>query len=615
MKTHRRAPFGWWFAAVAGAMLGTLPAAVDGWQAAPAGQPAAGVSHSAVFARYAVAADHPLASRAGAEVLAAGGNAVDAAVATSFALSVVRPFSCGIGGGGFMLVHLREDPPAETSRGAGMTVAINYREMTPAAIGPEFFEDKPAKASTVGGLAVGVPGTVAGLLSAHVAHGKLERAAVLAPAIRLAREGFAVDEAYAKAAADAIKDFEAEPALKHRFAFTWERFLGGGSVKVGDVIRLPEQAAALELIARDGVDAFYRGAIAEAIVRAVKADGGVLTLEDLRAYQVESGAPIVSEFAGMQVLGMPPPSSGGIAVAQVLGILERAKLGALAERFGSKAPPYSALIAEAFKHAFADRARWLGDGSGGAALAEKLLDPAYLDRLASRTAVGRTRSPSYYGSGWTTDEEGNVIPEDGGTSHLSVIDAEGHAVACTETINLGFGSYLAVPEFGFLLNNQMDDFTTRRGQANAFGLRQSDANRPAPGKRPLSSMSPTIVREASGEVVAVAGASGGPRIITGTVQALLNALVLKLPAGEAVSRGRLHHQWQPNVVYTDARLAEEREAGLSTPEWLRKSGHIVKPMTSESAVQLIVRRPAGEQGPRVLEAASDPRKGGAPAGE
>lgn len=284
----------------------------------------------------------------------------------------------------------------------------------------------------------------------------------------------------------------------------------------------------------------------------------------------------------------------------------------MVEKQSGPSAGYNALLAEAFKHAFADRARWLGDGTDADGLIARLLDPAYLDRLATRTRIGKTHGPAFYGSGWKTDDEGEVIPEDGGTSHLSVIDAEGHAVACTETINLGFGSYLAVPEFGFILNNQMDDFTTRTGQANAFGLRQSDANRPGPGKRPLSSMSPTIVRGSDGEVLAVLGASGGPRIITGTTQALLNALLLNLPADQAVAQGRMHHQWLPNVLTFDSGFAELRSDGLSLADWMRKVGHQTRPMTSESAVQLLVRH-RDKSG--MIEAGCDPRKGGSPAGE
>ncbi len=574
--------------------------------AATAGQPVA--THSARFARFAVAADHPLASEAGAEMLRAGGNAVDAAVATAFALSVVRPFSCGIGGGGFMIIHLAEDPPAATDRGAGLSVAMNYREQTPAAIDAKFFEDKPKGASTVGGLAVAVPGTVAGLLAVHLAHGHLDRAAVLAPAIRLARAGFEVDAAYRAAALETIAEFEKHPDYRKRFAFTWERFLGAGRVPEGFRLVLPEQASALELIARDGMDAFYKGPIAAAIVRAVQADGGVLTADDLARFAVESSEPLVTGFAGYQVLGMPLPSSGGVAMAETLGLFERAG-GVKAAREQGFSGPYTGLLVECFKHAFADRARWLGDGADHA-VTDRLLEGAYLDGLARRIDFRRAKTPATYGSGWKVDEEGEVIPDDAGTSHLSVLDAQGHAVACTETINLTFGSYLAVPEYGFILNNQMDDFTTRAGQANAFGLRQSEANRPGPGKRPLSSMTPTIVRSADGRVAAVAGASGGPRIITATTQALLNALLLKMPADEAVAHGRFHHQWQPNLLFVDERFKEYRWNALSIAEWMRKTGNATRPMTSESAVQLIVREEGGG-----LHAASDPRKGGRPAGQ
>lgn len=287
------------------------------------------------------------------------------------------------------------------------------------------------------------------------------------------------------------------------------------------------------------------------------------------------------------------------------------KDGEGAERFTKQ---YAQAIIESFKHAFADRARWLGDGADRADVEGRLLAPGYLDALAKK-ALGNHKAGggAAYGSGWTTDDNGNVIPDDHGTSHLSVVDANGSAVACTETINLEFGSLLPVSKYGFVLNDQMDDFTTRGGKANAFGLRQSEQNRPGPGKRPLSSMSPTIVVDSEGKVIAVAGASGGPRIITGTTLVLLNALVLGMPADQAVAMPRLHHQWEPNVLRIDDRWDEIITDRLSMTVWLKKFGHQTGPLTSESAVQVIVREGEGEKA--VWHAASDPRKGGRPAGE
>lgn len=549
---------------------------------------------SGEFRRFAVAADHPLASEAGAEILRAGGNAVDAAVATSFALSVVRPFSCGIGGGGFMLIH---DPGAPEEK---QTVAINYRETAPSAVGPEFFERlDDSTASVRGGSACGVPGTVAGLLYALETRGSMDRARVLAPAIRLARDGFTADSAYAAAAAGLIEKFEKNPEWKTRFAFTRSRFLGDGSVKAGDTIRLPEQAAVLEVIAAAGRKGFYEGAIGAAIIDAVHGAGGVMTGADLAGYSPVEMHALRATFEGRTLLTMPPPSSGGLALAETFGILDRKEIAERAKERNWAA--YAFLVVESFKHAFADRAKFLGDPAFVDVPVARLLSGAYLDQLARRVRIGKVGGSEMYG---TIEPP----PEDGGTSHLCVIDPSGMAVSCTETINLEFGSLVSSDRLGFCLNNQMDDFTTRRGEPNAFGLVQSDLNLPAPGKRPLSSMSPTIVLDKDGKVEMIAGASGGPRIITATAQVLLNVMVRGDDAAAAVKRARLHHQWKPYVVEIEDGF-DDRHEGLGVDVWLMKVGNRVGPAKSGAAVQLIVRR--GD----AWQAACDPRKGGRPAGE
>lgn len=572
-------------------------------------------SFATKYERFAVAADHPLASAAGAQILKAGGNAVDAAVATSLALSVVRPFSCGIGGGGFMVMYLVDDEKGRRTK--PLSVSINYREMTPQAIGAKFYETRPESASTIGGLAVGVPGTVAGLLHALEKHGTMKRAEVLAPAIRLAREGFEVDAAYKKMADELIQKFNERPEWKTDFAFVWTRLLGSGSVEVGQRIALPEQAGALELIAQDGAKAFYDGPIGDAIIDALKAHGGVMTKADLKRFKVVESPPLTFTFDGRTFLTMPLPSSGGIAMAEMLGILERRKIKEISARgaaAGETMPTeFAWAFAEAMKHAFADRARWLGDPATASDAPRRLLAPHYLDALAQTIRPGRTSTPAAYGSGWTLTDDGDVIPEDGGTSHISVVDAHGNAVACTETINLEFGSLVAVERYGFVLNNQMDDFTTRKGQQNAFGLVQSDKNRPGPGLRPLSSMSPTIVLDRDGHVRAVAGASGGPRIISATTLVLLNALVLNMPADRAVASPRIHHQWMPDVLRVEDALRDERSQGLEMWAWFKKGHYETAPMTSGAAVQAIVRESEGNA--MRWHAASDPRKGGAPAGD
>ncbi len=566
-------------------------------------------SHAGRFNHGAVAAGHELASAAGAEMLAKGGNAVDAAVATSFALSVVRPYSCGIGGGGFMVIHLPNDP----LRGSVSTV-INYRETCPAGVGPDFYEriDDP-RASTRGGTAVAVPGTVAGLLHALERYGTLDRASVLAPAMHLARNGFAADADYAARAGELTKAFTAEPALRTRFAFVWERFLNRGHVEIGTMIKLPEQARALEVIAEHGAAGFYDGPVAEAICAAVAGDRGVLTRDDLRAYSPSEAAPLTFSFAVWKFLAMPPPSSGGITMAEALGIFEQSG-GAYELRAQRRwTPTATHTFIESLRHAFADRARWLGDPAFNNVPVKQLLDDGNTARMAGMIEPGSRIAPEECG---TTEIDGKRAqsvgaPDDHGTSHLCAVDQWGGAVACTETINLEFGSLLAVPEYGFCLNNEMDDFLTRRGEANAFGLTQSDRNLPEPGKRPLSSMSPTIVLDESGRVIAVAGASGGPRIITGTVQALVNALVLRQSAGEAVASPRIHHQWSPDTLrFEPAWLAVP--GNTESLAALQAIGHTCTELPGPAGVvQLILRDTDSGRG---WHAASDPRKGGKPAG-
>ncbi len=563
------------------------------------------------FDREVVAADHAVASGAGAEMLRRGGNAVDAAVATSFALSVVRPFSCGIGGGGFMVCYFSDAGLADQARlgrDPPRTVAINYREVAPASVGPDFYERPENEgASERGGRSIGVPGTVAGLLHALAAYGTLDRATVLAPAIRAAEEGFLVDLAYMEMAAELIEDFESSPDWKTRFPFVWGRMLNEGRVGEGDRIRLPEQAEALRLIARGGADAFYSGPIARAIVASAGEDGGVLTLIDLAGYRVAEVEPLRFEFAGRELLTMPPPSSGGVAMGQALGIYQR--LGAPDRR---TLAGFHGLV-ESFKHAFADRAEWLGDPGFVEVPAGRLLAGEYLDARSTAIDPERALSPERYGTRDASRAAPAVGPNDGGTSHISVVDAAGNAVACTETINLEFGSLVAVEAWGFLLNDEMDDFTTVRGRPNAFGLIQGERNSPAPGKRPLSSMTPTIVVGADGGVEVVAGASGGPRIITATAQAILACVLEGAGADEAVARPRWHHQWMPDVLRVEEcwlGAGVEGFRGDELRERLAGQGHQLAITDDVGVVQLIRRARAGSG----WEAACDPRKGGRPAG-
>ncbi len=544
-------------------------------------------SFSATYSQWAIACDQGLAADAGAAMLAAGGNAVDAAVAASFCLSVVRPFSCGIGGGGFMVISL---PPSDTNP-HGRGVALDYREMCPAAIGPDFYNDLPDDASKRGVRSCGVPGTVAGLLYALEHFGTLDRKTVMAPAIRVAHEGFMADAAFVDAAKVLGEVRSEHPELE--LDGPWERFAHNGHCAVGDLIVNEPQARSLELIAHQGVNAFYNGPIAASITSVMAVNEGPLIQADLSAYTVRERSALVGDFGSWRVLSMPPPSSGGVATQQIFGFLQR--LGGLDDGDDQDSVIWRHKFIEASKHAFADRARWLADDTYQPVPVAALTASAYLDSLAATFNPTGTLAHEAYGSG-------PQLPSDAGTSHISVLDAGGMAVGCTETINLTWGSCVEVPGFGFMLNDELDDFTTSSG-ANAFGLIQSDRNCPAPGKRPLSSMNPTIVL-ADDKPVAIAGASGGPRIISGTVQVLLSMLVFGDDAGAAVVRPRMHHQWQPDEL-----RVEEAWTDQATLAGLRALGHnVVSYPNSVGVVQAIVARDG------VISAASDPRKGGRTAG-
>lgn len=553
------------------------------------------------FAKAAVAADHPDASAAGAQMLAQGGNAVDAAVAASFTLSVVRPYSCGIGGGGFMVIYLPNDP----THGRVLTT-INYRETSPA----NADRYRSGLSMKNGRYAVAVPGTVAGLLHALENYGTLDRATVLQPAIDAAMEGFVVDQHYLNAANGIIERYHKNPGLKEsEMGMPWKKFTLWGQVKLGDRIRNPEQARALGLIAQDGLGAFTRGAIGQAIVDTLTVEPITkrtpipITLEDLAGYEPIEMQPIEAVINGKRLIGMPPPSSGGVTMFEALEIME-----ALGYDFESteRNTDNVVMLIESLKHAFADRSRYLADPMFTEVPVDKLLRQDNIQELASKLNL-HGQKPDFYGTR-LNDDQSAPIEDDGGTSHVSVIDPFGGAVAMTETINLEFGSLIGVEEFGFCLNNEMDDFTNPRkvGKGNAFGLVQSERNIPEKGKRPLSSMSPTIVLDKEGKVFAIAGASGGPRIITGTMQVLLNVMG-GMDAGEAVARPRLHNQWLPDQTDFETGFYVNVLNVLRTP--LRGYGQVIG---SEDAVvgnvQVIVRDEEGWQ------AASDPRKGGRPSG-
>ncbi|MEX0717751.1 MAG: gamma-glutamyltransferase [Planctomycetaceae bacterium] len=536
-----------------------------------------------------VASDHELASAAGVEMLERGGNVVDAAVATGFALSVLRPESSGIGGGGFMVIWNAD---------AGEAIALDYRERAPKKATRDMFrpeglsKEEHSRLSVTGHLATGVPGHVAGLCYALEHYGTLDLKTVLAPAIKYAEDGFPVDRVLRGAQAAAIARFEREPETRERYAAFHEQYLHGGKApEVGAIVKSP-QARVLRLIAEHGPDAFYKGPVAEAIVAESQRGGGLLTLDDLAAMKPVVREPLRGRYGKLAILTMPPPSSGGIALLETLNILsayEAAHPDAKIDKLGPDDPLYLHLLTEAMKHAFADRAEFLGDADFVDVPVARLTSRAYAAELAKRIDPEKTKPLEAYGR--------FVPPRDGGTTHFSIVDADGNAVACTETINTGFGSYVVEPKYGILLNNEMDDFAAVPGQPNAFGLMQSEKNAVAPGKKPLSSMSPTIALE-DGRAVYVVGASGGPRIISASLQVLLNMTRFGMTVEQAVHRPRIHHQWLPEVLDVEDSLWDKVHESLAA------RGHKLLKRSAGSACQAAHRAEAAVFG------ASDPRKNG-----
>jgi gamma-glutamyltranspeptidase/glutathione hydrolase len=533
-------------------------------------------------ARGMAASEHQLASEAGVEILQRGGNAVDAAVATAFAVCVVNPSSCGIGGGGFMLIYLARQQRA---------VALDFREVAPAAASRDMFV-RNGKAvpelSLRGGLAVAVPGEVAGLATVLQRHGKLPLKTVMEPAIRHARNGFPVGAHLAKEIARNLGALRTNAELARTFLHS-----DGTPLAEGESLRRPELAETLQRIAHEGSIAFYGGTTAERIVCSVRAAGGVLTESDLASYRPAWRQPLRAEYGGDIVYAMPPPSSAGVLL-EVLGMLRRDDLRAL----GHDSPTYAHLLAEAMKHAFADRARLYGDPDGGAVALQRVLAPSNTAALRQRISATRTLDHDAYG---TAAAGGAAAANDHGTSHLSVMDAEGNAVAVTTTINTGFGSMVVAEGTGIILNNQMDDFSAQPGVPNVYGLVGTEVNAIAARKRPLSSMAPIIVTR-QGKPVLAAGGSGGPLILSGTLQVLLNVLDFDLEATAAVAAPRIHDQWMPPVLAVEPGISPDTRAVLA------RYGHTVKEVPAMGAIQA-VRLHAG-----VFEGASDPRKGGAAVG-
>jgi gamma-glutamyltranspeptidase / glutathione hydrolase len=554
--------------------------------AAPAG---AAAPAPAASARGMVASPQADATRAGAAVLAAGGNAVDAAIAVSFALGVTDPHHSGIGGGGFLLLRLAD----------GRAVAIDARETAPGGASKDMYlaPGIPERASQLGALSVGTPGLVKGLALAHERYATKPWAELLAPAIRLAEEGFAVGPSHASALG-----FWQKAGLAARFPETAAIQLpaGGAPIRPGFRLVQAELAGTLRSLAAEGAPAFYEGALAQAMAAEVQRRGGLLSTLDLALYEAKLREVVRGEYRGLEVLSFPPPSSGGVALVEMLNVLEGFPL---AER-GAGSAASGHLIAEAMKLAFADRNAFLGDPDFVDVPVAGLVSKEYAAALRGRINPPRwRRAPWRWGSGEVAlhVEGPGEPPRGGGTTHFSVADAAGNAVAVTQTINLILGSGITVPGTGIVMNDEMDDFSIAPGTPNAFGLVDTTgANAVAPGKRPLSSMTPTILVK-GGRPFMVTGSPGGPRIITTTLLTILNVVDYGMDASEAVAAPRIHHQWLPDVLEVEPGTVAE------VIQELRRRGHEVKVSDREwSSAQVIVVDPATG----LFTGASDPRSDG-----
>jgi gamma-glutamyltranspeptidase/glutathione hydrolase len=504
-----------------------------------------------------VVSDSELATKAGMEILERGGNAVDAAIATAFALAVVDQASSGLGGGGFMVIYDAKDQRAH---------ALDFRETAPEAARTDLYirGGKPVPSlSLTGALAVAVPGEVAGLFAAMKRFGSLPAPILIAPAIRLATEGFAVDASLRYAIERQLSNMKKFPELGRVFLVKDE------APAEGEMIRQPDLGQTLRAIVSQGPDVFYQGWIAQAIAETIKREGGVLTLEDLRQYKPVWREPLIGSYRKRTVITMPPPSSGGVALIQMLNVLEGHQLGKLSHNSAT----YLQLLAETMKQAFADRAQYLGDPDFVKAPIPKLISKDYAAWIRGRISPIKTNPAKYYGLG-------NFKAEQGGTTHFSVIDRFGNAVACTLTVNTRFGSKILVPKTGIVLNNQIDDFAIYPS-GNVYGLLGNDANSLQPKKRPLSSMTPTIILLGDRPELVV-GAAGGPRIINATLQTVLNVLDFQMAAKEAVEAPRIHHQWMPEELSVETKLPPEMKKSLE------RRGHAVRERSALGVVQAIL---------------------------
>lgn len=526
----------------------------------------------------AVSSQEHLATEVGVEILKRGGNAVDAAVAVGFSLAVTHPSAGNLGGGGFMMVYLSKTHE---------TIAIDYREAAPKAATKDMFltanGDADPEKSRNSGLAIGVPGSVRGLAEAEARYGsgRFTLAELIAPAVELARAGIPIENGRADSL-HAPNRLGLYPSSRAIF------YDGDKPLPRGSLLKQPDLATTLEAIAKDGPDAFYHGPIADKIVAAVKSIGGIITKEDLADYRVTLRKPVTGSYRGYEIASMPPPSSGGVHLIEILNILEGFDLAKL----GAGSASQINLLAEAMKPAYADRAKYLGDPDRVAIPVKGLLSKAYAAQLRAKIDPNRARAAEEIAAGDPLPHQSDQ------TTHFSVVDAEGNAVSNTYTLNFAYGMGMVAEGTGVLMNNEMDDFSAKAGALNGFGLVGGDTNSVAPGARPLSSMSPTFLFK-DGKLFMVTGSMGGSRIITNVLATVVNVVDNGMNIAEAIAAPRVHHQWRPDKLILETGISPD------TIRLLEEKGQNVAVGTTSGSSNSILIAPDGH-----LEAASDPRQRG-----
>lgn len=521
-----------------------------------------------------VVSAHPAATKVGVDILKKGGNAIDAAVAVQFALAVTYPVAGNIGGGGFMVIRTND----------GANYALDYREKAPALATENMYQDSSGQIidglSRAGHLAAGVPGSVAGMFAAHEKLGKLDMKDLIQPSIDLAAKGFALTEQQANGLNRAKARFEkynTRPTVLVREE-EW---------KAGDLLIQQDLARTLTLIRDLGKAGFYEGETADKIVAEMERGNGIISKEDLKAYEASWRTPVVSDYRNYKVIGMPPPSSGGIALQQLLEMVEPFPLG----EYGFQSAQSVHLMVEAERRVYADRATYLGDSDFYPVPMSELTHPDYLtERMSDFNPERATPSSEVQAGAIQAPKESDQ------TTHFSIVDEEGNAVSVTTTINGGYGNYVVVGDAGFLLNNEMDDFSSKPGEPNMFGLIGAEANKIEPGKRMLSSMTPTIL-EKDGKLAMVVGTPGGSTIITSVFQTIVNVIDFGMTMTDAVAAPRFHHQWLPEVVGVEPTAIDS-----TTRKFLLSIGHIFDERSGIGRVDAILVTPEGK-----LEGGADPR--------